>query len=364
MARPQMSGPEMVQLRDLLFAAFDEDDFEGLLLGRFDKRLDRYAARSERFHTALLSVIKAASRELWWRALVDAASAERPEDPGLAAFARRSTVPPTFVLPTGERVEGRRLEAYVSGNTPLDIVAWRTRLLEIEGRVCQVSVPAGRNSKTGTGFLVGPSLVLTAYHVLERVLAGAARPADVTVRFDHKRAADGRGLEPATVLGLHREWLVTGQPGSRHDLERHPTGEPGPDELDFALLRLDGRPGDEPAETTDPRGWLRLPPGRGDPDADPVVYIVQHPKGEPMQVAFGKLLGHNRSGTRVRYTAATACGSSGGPCFGSDGELLAMHHSGDADNTRPAAYNEGIPIAALRAATLSWNTGAALEPRA
>ena len=44
---------------------------------------------------------------------------------------------------------------------------WRARLGELEAQVCRVEVPARDRPTAGTGFLVGPDLVLTKYHVIE-----------------------------------------------------------------------------------------------------------------------------------------------------------------------------------------------------
>ena len=55
------------------------------------------------------------------------------------------------------------------------------------------------------------------------------------------------------------------------------------------------------------------------------------------------------NGTRVTYTVNTEGGSSGAPCFNTDWELVALHHSGDPnfDPDHKPEYNEGIPIAAI-----------------
>ena len=71
------------------------------------------------------------------------------------------------------------------------------------------------------------------------------------------------------------------------------------------------------------------------------------------------VLGVNQAGTRVRYRTTTEPGSSGSPCFGPDWQWIALHHA--ADGAFPAAFNEGIPVAALRRATARWNTGTALS---
>src|SRR5262245_4964937 len=56
----------------------------------------------------------------------------------------------------------------------LDIMQWRERLAGVERQVARISyaVPAG--TIYGTGFLVGPSALLTNYHVIKAIVDGKA----------------------------------------------------------------------------------------------------------------------------------------------------------------------------------------------
>jgi hypothetical protein len=87
--------------------------------------------------------------------------------------------------------------------------------------------------------------------------------------------------------------------------------------------------------------------------AHDALFIVQHPKGDPLQLALDTdaVIGMNANSTRVQYGTNTLPGSSGSPCFDRDWNLVALHHSGDPDfdPAHKAEYNEGIPFSAIRA---------------
>ena len=53
-------------------------------------------------------------------------------------------------------------------------------------------------------------------------------------------------------------------------------------------------------------------------------------------------------GLRLRYRNNTEPGSSGSPVFNFDWQLVALHHAGAA-GVEPVAYNQGIPIAPIKA---------------
>jgi hypothetical protein len=78
------------------------------------------------------------------------------------------------------------------------------------------------------------------------------------------------------------------------------------------------------------------------------LFIVQHPKGSPLKLAFDtdSVVGLNASGTTVFYKTNTERGSSGSPCFSSNWELVALHHSGDPDFGSPKK-NAGTPVHAI-----------------
>ena len=176
---------------------------------------------------------------------------------------------------------------------------------------------------------------------------GEATPGNVILRFDYKQLADGKIINKGTEYCLvEDDWLIDKSPYVENQ-------SPTPDELDYALLRVDGVPGEEQiGEKPDPnspqRGWIKLPT---EPYyeflPDSPLLIVQHPNAQPLKLAFDTdaIISINENGTIVKYNTNTEPGSSGSPCFDINWNLIALHHSGDPDWN--PTYNAGTPFSAI-----------------
>lgn len=232
-----------------------------------------------------------------------------------------------------------------------DVAVWREKLFRLEGRVCRVELNDSQGTM-GTGFLVGPRAVLTNYHVLEKVVNKQVPELKPTFRFDYKVLPGGRisdgvsaGLADDGILGF-AEYSV-GERNMTPDLP-----PPQPSELDFVLARLDRAIGDEAVEKGGvKRGWVEMPTAQPNLASMPALAILQHPRREPLKLAFDTQpqtqLMHEQH--RVRYATNTEGGSSGSPCFDKDWKLVALHHYGDPALNQPK-YNQGIPIGLIRSA--------------
>ena len=232
-------------------------------------------------------------------------------------------------------------------------------LTEIESQVCRIEIP--EKEPQGTGFLVEPDVVMTNYHVIEGIKRGDGTPDDVVLRFDYKVLNDGLTVNAGKTYRLapgNGNWLVASSPYSARDAEVTPHSDPAANELDFALLRINGAPGNDPAggDTADPaptpRKWIHIPERAHDFMGVRALFIVQHPEGKPMQVAIDTeaVLGVNANGTRVRYATTTEPGSSGSPCFSPDWRCVAIHHVGDPKylHGKKPDFNQGVPVKAIR----------------
>lgn len=223
----------------------------------------------------------------------------------------------------------------------LDLRLWAQGLDQASHRVCRVDIGG---SPAGTGFLVGPSVVLTNWHVVENA-AGQGSLATLSCRFDYARQADGSfstGEEIALADGglLHHRPYA---PAEASDTPDQPP--PLATELDFALLCLAKAAGKE-------RGWFALPERDETlPEKTPLI-IVQHPHGGPIKLAIDTEAVLPTPGAperpRLRYATNTDPGSSGSPCLSMDWQLVALHHYGDPAWSDPK-FNQGIPAGRIRA---------------
>lgn len=309
-------------------------------------------------------LIQASEAEGWTEDLVAAARKSRPRNAMLLEVAQSVQLPTN--VPSGPELQ----RIIRDTNRFHDITLWREAMAAIEGQVCRITVATNKGKPLyGTGFLVGPDLVMTNHHVIEAVIAGeagtqtakgwSARAAGVTCQFDYKKVAGY--LDKGISVALAPDWLVDTSPVSPIDLEREPkSGDPDGTHLDYALLRLAQKvgldavksEGERAERDAEPRGWITVPAGPADFEVDTPVFIVQHPDGAPLSFALDTsgMLGLNGNGTRVRYTTSTLGGSSGSPCFDQDWALVALHHSGDPnfDPVHKPSYNEGIPVSEIR----------------
>jgi Trypsin-like peptidase domain/Effector-associated domain 1 len=343
----QLSGQQFQQFQNLMLSAFSLADLDQFLRFRLDKNREAIAIGGS-LEQIVFEVIRSAEMEGWTAELIAAARDSRPGRADLAAFAA------SLELAT-PAPGGRQLERMIEDDQGfLDPAEWRSKLGQIETRVCQIEYLIDGSRVTGTGFLVAPDLVLTAQHVVEPIVGGKAEPGSVRLRFDFKKLADQTIVSPGVEFSLDDDWLVDQSPPSPVDEMVDPGGQVSePDQLDYALLRVAGEPGLGPVGLKSepgapPRGWIS-----GSKDARPgtTLFVVQHPDGMPIRLAPGMVGEVNANATRVRYNANTLGGSSGAPCFDVNWELVALHHSGD-PNFEPfhhPTYNEGIPLAAIRA---------------
>jgi hypothetical protein len=289
---------------------------------------------------------------------VDAARAAQPYNPKLAFTAESLGL----AAATRPRSELERIVKQTS--VPFDVAVWRERLAKREVCVCRVEVPEPGGRSFGTGFLVGPDLVLTNHHVVAPVLdngvAGAPAAAGTIVRFDYK-ALDGATINPGLEVPLAGDWLVDASPHSPVDLQGLPKeGVPEDGALDHALLRLAEPVGELPIPSgkdvepgARPRGWIELPRKPWAFADARALFIIQHPLGSPMKLALDldAKMAVNANGTRVTYQTGTEAGSSGSPCFNEHWDLVALHHAGDPSHEGfyQPRFNEGIPISRIAA---------------
>ena len=371
-----MPGVTLAEVRDAIVDSYTNADLQEVLRTEMDVRLDDEIGPGP-FRHRVFELIEWAERQGLDVELVRVTARGRPKKPPMQQIYKKYGMAiPVLVQQAGEALAAAAtdaadgdLEKIVRDHLKfVDFGIWRERMTRVEGHVCRITFDG---NPLGTGFLVGPDVVLTNYHVLESVVNRPEDAAKVRCQFDYKQLADGSRLE--NPVGLSKDdWLIDSCPYTAGEGAGDPDRTtPTSDELDYALVRLAEPFGSKPIaghpsedDPPPPRGWLPVPEKDKAPEfaRKMAVIIAQHPDGEPLKLALDtdaidrdkdENLGLRPGGMRVRYATNTLGGSSGSPCFDFDWNLIALHHFGDPSGRLKSRdrgrYNQGIPIGLIRA---------------
>lgn len=231
-------------------------------------------------------------------------------------------------------------------------------------RVCKIEIDTPGGIQRATGFLIGPQAVLTAWHAIAPLLdaSGARTPGShksIAVHFDQVGI-----FQRGVTTGVTEDWLVGSS--RKHALEDPTTNVldftalPPADfdrDLDYAILRLDQPVGRE-------RGFysldaLRKPCVTG---VGSQVTLFQHPAGQQMKVTFGTgvSLWPPAIETRLRHSANSMAGSSGGLMLDATFEPVALHQCGL--KAAGVLINGAIPTACIAAKNDNVSTVIGLDP--
>ncbi|HEY4640358.1 MAG TPA: trypsin-like peptidase domain-containing protein [Thermoanaerobaculia bacterium] len=347
-----MRPDQIERLGDALSSAFDQFTLNQLVVTRINPLgLSAYTSIYLALPIQATNLIVQANAQDFTPELVNAARELRPKNDAFLELADELSLTAFGRSEPQRRSDLQR--TIRAKNVFNNLFLFRSRLTEIEFQVCRIEVPVTKATgetalMTGTGFLTGPDLVMTNYHVIEPLLhevdEWTGKPADVRARFDYKKLS-AKSVNDGVTYELAEPWLVDSSP---YESAEEPKGE----ELDYAILRLARSAGDEavggwPAGATPPkRGFMKLKTTGEAFAPDSPLVIVQHPSGDPLSIAFDtdSVIRLNDGKTRVRYRTNTEHGSSGSPCFNLKLELVALHHAGDPEYDHPPEYNAGIPI--------------------
>jgi endonuclease G len=247
---------------------------------------------------------------------------------------RKDLLEPTRADPNGyERI---------IGDSDLMSINFLDRGKRASAAVCRIKVPSDGGAWYGTGFLVGPRLLMTNHHVL----GNKAEASQAEAEFGYEHDLDGVLCEPVRFNLRPHEIFYTNA------------------ELDVTLVAV--TPLSEEGVPLHRFGRLPLIPLSGKAIGGEWVSIVQHPGGDPKQIAIrasqvisldpavvagiGVDLDHF-----IHYSTDTEPGSSGAPVFNDQWQVLALHHKavpapGTANIKGKAPVwiaNEGVRISAI-----------------
>ncbi|TBY61016.1 serine protease [Rhizobium leguminosarum bv. viciae] len=174
---------------------------------------------------------------------------------------------------------------------------------------CRIDV---KGEIAGSGCLIGPTLVLTAWHVVQ-----GADDGRVQIRFRNRNSLGAVGaneLINGSVIDA-----LTSRCSPQELAGEPPTIDAGYEGFnDVAVIRLDSAEGTRV-------GFLDLPPPDHVLRTKDSVCLMHYPQGEDVGVSFSSVRKIPRITARWRYSAGALPGSSGGPCVNTKFVLAGIH---------------------------------------
>ena len=191
-------------------------------------------------------------------------------------------------------------------------------------RASGVDFRGDSGSWSGTGFLIGPNVLVTNHHVLNAPAVASAGSAV----FDFQLGADGRPKATRTFRLRPDRLFLTSPIG---------TG------LDYTFVWVDGEPGREFGTVRVSRGAFRIAEKEE-------ANVVSHPDGRMKEIAIRENTVQWQDEVVVHYTSDTEPGSSGASVCNNTWQLVALHHASQ-DSQVPGfrLLNEGIKLSAIAA---------------
>ncbi|PXX47484.1 DNA/RNA non-specific endonuclease [Undibacterium pigrum] len=165
--------------------------------------------------------------------------------------------------------------------------------------------PGGSQIGWGTGFLIGPGVLLTNNHVLPDALSCKNSKA----HFDYELDVSGEQIGPH-IFKLHPERLFQTSIS-----------------LDFTVVAVDAKASNADVQLST-YSYLPLIEATGKVSDGEWLTIIQHPNGGLKQLCVRENKLIKRTENELWYSTDTLGGSSGSPVFNNDWYVVALHHSG------------------------------------
>jgi S1-C subfamily serine protease len=182
-------------------------------------------------------------------------------------------------------------------------------------------IRSSRNGRkvTATGFLIENNRLVTNWHVLRNKVEAAS----AEILLDYHISLDGI-LAPVSFKLDPNDFFFSSEAD------------------DLTIVRICDDPN---------RLWGGIPLHANSIEPGGRVNIIQHPMGRPKELSYFHNVVAYADDRRIQYLTDTEPGSSGGPVFNADWDLVAIHHAGGWMNEpgRAATFyrNEGIAVRVL-----------------
>lgn len=216
----------------------------------------------------------------------------------------------------------------ILGNNDMLHVNYLERGVQAAKAVCRIFVPDDEETfeqdpAWGTGFLVGPNLLLTNHHVI----SSEALALQSFAEFDFELDITGRARQTKR-FALRPDIAFITNPAEISAADGVILQG-----LDYTLIGISDVSDDGSTRLSN-YGFLRLNAKKGKIREHEFVSIIQHPEGHEKQIAIREnevlQIGDRSDEFRnnfMWYASDTAPGSSGSPVFNDNWQVVALHHS-------------------------------------
>lgn len=312
----ELSSTQIEELTEALIVAFHrKPDMSQMVRFSLNENLDALAGVSgTNLRDIAFDLVQWAEAHAKIEELLTGARKRNPGNSKLKSISQE-------LLATALDVDTDQLEAIVHQSVNfVDIEHWLEQIRSCSLALCRIEFPA--NTAQGSGFLLGPDVIISNYHVIASIVDHPSFKDDLTLRFDYKTDKNGKKQQAGIEhhLAGAKNGIITSSPAHK---------------LDYVLLQIN-----HPKDSQKDRLSLK-PQAHKFAHGEPLC-IIQHPHGNPQKIALGSLSQMPTAQDRIHYTINTLSGSSGSPCINSDGIVVALHRGGnDADS------NTGIPFSAI-----------------
>lgn len=199
----------------------------------------------------------------------------------------------------------RIVQERILGQRDLMSISYLEYGLRVSRSVCRIILRSlsQRVIGYGTGCMVSPRLLLTNNHVLSSIEEATSALAE----FNYQSSTDGQMLQSSAYELDPITFFITNK------------------DLDYTLVAVKEKSDGPPLSDF---GWNPLIEEQGKVILGEYLNIIQHPGGEPKQVALRENQLVDLLDDFLHYQTDTAPGSSGSPVFNDQWEIVGLHHSG------------------------------------
>jgi endonuclease G len=197
-------------------------------------------------------------------------------------------------------------ERIIRGDDTLDVNYLQSGV-EASKSVCRININSVAGEEGyGTGFLIGPRILITNNHVIPTLDYASFSSAE----FNYEKGRDDQQLASKIFHFDPSKLFYTNK------------------DLDYTILWVEEQSIDNSSKITE-FGYLTLNPNLGKTKEGNYVSIVQHPDGKIKKIALRENAVTNLSMPKfIRYVTDTKSGSSGSPVFNDRWQVVAIHHAG------------------------------------